>query len=143
MKTGQETSSYAALLREAGFKATPRRMRLLDILDRAQLPLSIPEILDRAGSLRIDPATAYRAMKELADAGLVRQVDLRQGAAAYELASHRDHHHLVCVRCGRVEDFVGCRFEAIARTALKQSRQFQEITQHSLELFGLCKGCAR
>ncbi len=135
-----DRARLASLLREAGFRATPRRVSLIAAFEQARKPLSVSAARDLAEA-SMDTATAYRAIKELAAAGILRQVDFRQGFAAYEIAGPHDHHHLVCVRCRRVEDFA-CDIAAITRKALRASRHFRSVDQHALELFGVCRSCA-
>lgn len=135
------STDYKHLLRTAGYKATPQRLSLLEVLGRAREPLSIQEILERCRQQKIDQATIYRTLKVLADIGLVRQVDFAHAHAHFELATGDDHHHLVCTSCGKVEDVTGCNFESLAKHALKHS-SFASIDRHSLEFFGTCKKCA-
>ena len=56
---------------------------------------------------RVSLATVYRTLRLLSSMGLLQELELPEGGRRFELASdaHRDHHHLVCVRCGRTEEF--------------------------------------
>jgi len=143
MKTMPEKMDMAAALRAAGFRATPARMELLATLARTGKPLTVEDILKLQKGTAPDQATVYRALKELRDAGLVRQVDFEHGHAHYEAAGQDDHHHLVCTSCGKVEDFTGCHIENIKKAALRQSKMFKKIERHSLELFGTCTACRK
>jgi Fe2+ or Zn2+ uptake regulation protein len=130
-------------LREAGVRATKQRRALIMFLATTHQPQTVQQILDGVQP-RIDQATIYRMLQILRDAGLVRQIDFYRGNLLYELSDPMlDHHHVVCKRCSRVEDFVGCDYEKIAETALKQVRGFAAIDSHSFELFGVCKECAQ
>jgi len=142
-KVDREKVPFPALLRSAGFKATPGRLALLETLAKAKKPLPVDDILASMKRVSPDPATVYRALKELKDAGVIRHVDFQHGHAHYELGGQTDHHHLVCIKCEKVEDFTGCDFEAIRKAALRQSKEFKEVKEHALELFGLCKSCSR
>src|SRR5690348_15697489 len=133
-------TAYRSALRSAGYKATPQRLALLSVLEKASEPLSIQEILLRCHAQSIDQATIYRTLKTLADIGLVRQVDFAHAHAHFELATGDDHHHLICTSCGRVEDVTGCDFDRLAKRALKHS-SFASIDRHSLEFFGTCRKC--
>ncbi len=134
---------FQSLLRHAGFKATPKRVALLEVLRDAKSPMKTEDILEKLKRTPLDQATLYRALKELKEANIVRQIDFEHGHAHYELVGKNDHHHLVCVRCGKVEDFTGCGIEAIVKRIAKQSKGFGEITRHSLEFFGVCKACKK
>lgn len=137
----KEKDSFRTALRAAGFRGTPGRLAILRVLKNAKEPLTIREV-KKALPVRIDQVTVYRILHALTGGGLIRRVDLQHRHAHYELADAADHHHLICTSCGAIEDFSGCDFEDIARDALRTSKKFTEITQHSLELFGVCKKCA-
>ena len=130
------------LLYDAGYKTTPGRLAILELLEKSKKPLGIAKITRGLRGKKLDPVTVYRVLDVLEKVGLVRKVDLRHGHADYEFAATDDHHHLVCVRCGRIEDFKGCDLDSLARKAIRDSNKFAKITQHSLEFFGTCKVCA-
>jgi Fe2+ or Zn2+ uptake regulation protein len=132
---------FASLLRTGGYKATPGRIALLHTLFSSKKPLSIKEIVRELASSKVDQATVYRILSILEDLGVVRQVNLRHGHADYEFVDANDHHHLVCVKCKRVEDIPGCDPEQVGRQVLAQAKSFSRITQHSFEFFGVCKSC--
>jgi Fe2+ or Zn2+ uptake regulation protein len=139
---GEDRKDLQKVLRDAGFRSTEGRIALLSALKRAPKPLSV-EALSRRISPRLDEANVYRALEAFAAAGIARRVDLQHGHAHYERAHGDDHHHIVCTACQKVEDFTGCEYEKIAGKALKQTRSFAKVTNHSLELFGLCAACAK
>lgn len=134
-------TDFPELLRKAGYKATPGRVALLKLLKASKEPVSIQEILKKAGKVAGDQATVYRILEVLEKIGAVKQVNLRHGHTDYEFTDPKDHHHLVCIKCKKVEDFTGCGTEEVAARALKQVKSFSKITQHSLEFFGICKKC--
>ncbi len=133
-----EKTNFQAQLRKAGFKATPARVTLLSILEKEKQPISPQDIIRRIRH-GADPVTVYRALKNLKDAGLVRQVDFQHAHAHYELADAKDHHHLICVSCG----IEGCEAELMGKKVLRKSNKFNKIQRHSLEFFGLCNKCAK
>jgi Fur family ferric uptake transcriptional regulator len=138
----QQTRRLSALLRGAGFKATPHRLAVLALLEKSKKPLSIKKIRDQLRRKDLDQATLYRMVNALEQAGLLRAVDFRHSHAHYELeGGERHHHHIVCQSCGKLADIFAdtSRLEA---QALKMSK-FAAITSHSLEFFGLCRACAR
>ena len=139
----KKSVDYENLLREHGLKATPRRVHLLSLLEKAKKPLSAQEYKDAWKQENIDVVTVYRALEALAAAGIVRRVDLHHGHVDYELAlDGKHHHHLVCTDCGVIEDFEECPIKSIEARALKSSSMFSSFQDHSLELFGTCKACA-
>lgn len=137
-------NDFKQLIHRHGIKATPGRIRLLEFLAKAPKPVSIKEIAKVVGSNTfLDQATIYRTLELFKNLGIVRQIDFQKGYAYYESADRSDHHHLVCRNCGRVEDFTGCNAEDMIKHALKQSKLFSNVEEHSLELFGLCNSCAK
>ncbi len=90
-KTGSEK-----ILHEAGFKATPARMKLLGVFQKAKQPISIQEIKRLLKGVNIDQATLYRIVNALQEANVVEQIDLKHGHEDYELALKKHHHHVVC-----------------------------------------------
>lgn len=84
-------------LRAAGSRATPGRLALLGVLERARCPLAVAELEARLPGL--NQATLYRALLALAAAGLLRR-GMKEGVMQYEYAGRPHHHHLVCTDCG-------------------------------------------
>ena len=85
-------------LRQAGSRATPGRLALLEVLERVRRPLSIGELEVKCPGL--NEATLYRAAEALASAGLLRRGMRQDGVAQYEYAGRPHHHHMVCSDCG-------------------------------------------
>lgn len=93
---------------------------------------------------KADQATLYRSLEAFADAGIVKRIDFHHGHTHYELDDQaRHHHHIVCQRCGLVEDIDASRWIDLSKVALKQSKRFVKIRDHAIEFFGLCRTCSR
>ncbi len=138
-----QAQNFTLLLRENGHKATPGRLSLLQVLAKADHPLAIHEIIDALGG-KMNQATVYRALESLREVAIVTRVDMQHDHAHYELASaEKHHHHLICKKCGHVEDVERCDVSEIEKSVLKKSKSFAVIEHHSLEFFGICKKCAR
>jgi Fur family ferric uptake transcriptional regulator len=139
--TTKDKDTYASLLRLHGLKATPQRLTVLSLLAKAKKPVSIAELQKKASSL--DNVTLYRSLETLVENSLARPVDLRHGHTDYELTTDREHHHhIVCEKCGAIEDFEWCPEPALEKKILKNT-SFAKLTDHSVEFFGLCKKCAK
>lgn len=137
----QKTNTPRDILRTIGYKATPSRIAILDVFKGTKRPLSAQEIIDLLPR-GVDQATVYRTLKGLKEKEVIKQIDLRQNHAHYELTNMAEHHHLICLRCGRVEDVHRCGVEAIQFAVLRSSKHFTEVRQHALEFYGICKSCA-
>lgn len=130
-------------LKKAGIRLTVPRIRIFSVLQKASYPMSIEDVKKHKDAKEIDTVTVYRTLEAFKRNGLVVQIDFRLGRALYEFVEEkRDHHHIVCTSCSKVEDFTGCEYQPLAKHALKQSKDFARITSHSLEFFGLCTPCA-
>ena len=94
------------LLRQHGLRAVAPRLAVLRVLAQAQGPLSHSEVLERLGQTDWDPATVYRNLVKLRDAGLAPVVSRAGGLDRYALVRTQDddhrHPHFVCQDCGRV-----------------------------------------
>jgi Fe2+ or Zn2+ uptake regulation protein len=133
-------TSFRDMLRKSGFKATPSRLAILDAFKKAKKPMSAQGVIDLLPR-STDQATVYRTLKSLREKGIIQQVDLHHNHAHYELAGLVEHHHLICLHCGKVEGVRYCNIEEIQSVVLRSSKYFAEIKQHALEFYGICKSC--
>ncbi len=131
---------FRSVLRKSGYKATPARFAVLSIIKQSKNPLSAQGVIERLGT-DFDQATVYRTFKSLKESGIIRQIDLRHNHAHYEIANDKEHHHLICILCGRIEDVRECGVEDMHSIILRHSKYFSEIRQHALEFYGICKSC--
>jgi Fur family transcriptional regulator, ferric uptake regulator len=142
MELHQEVESRLAT---SGQRYTRTRRRLVDILARAGMPLALPDIV--RGRKGLPQSSAYRNLAELESVGLIRRVASEDGFGRYELAEELmgHHHHLMCSRCGRVQDLhIPAAFERqLDRTidTLARQSRFASVS-HRLDLIGLCRDCA-
>ncbi len=134
--------NFKEILRKSGYKATPSRLAILDTFRKTRRPMSAQEIIN-ALPRDTDQATVYRTLKSLKEKGVIKQIDLRHNHAHYELANLAEHHHLICLHCGRIEDVTHCGVEAMESTVIRNSKHFAEIKQHALEFYGICKSCVK
>lgn len=131
----------ATVLRVAGLRATSQRLAVLSCLREAVYPLSIKDL--RAKFPHIDQVTLYRMMETLSRVGIVTRIDLGEGGASFEFKGKDDHHHIVCVDCKKIENFIDTAHEQLQKKVLARSKLFAEIINHSFELFGLCRSCIK
>lgn len=132
-------------LRKAGLKVTLPRMKILEILEsqdtsRHMSAEDVYKALLEAGE-DIGLATVYRVLTQFEAAGLVSRHHFEGGHSVFELEQGHHHDHIVCVRCGRVDEFMDDvieeRQQAIARKA------GYEMTDHSLYIYGICADCRK
>lgn len=128
-------------LRDVDLRATPARIALMNLLETSEEPLDVQSMIDylEGRHVKADPATVFRIMNMFTDKGITRQISFNEGKFRYELASKNDHHHLVCNKCGNIEDISDCRIGAYENNIEKQ-KNFK-VTNHLLEFFGVCQKC--
>lgn len=137
-------TTAAQRLRGAGLRYTASRRALVAVLAGSERPLTIPEILERDRSLA--QSSAYRNLGELIAADVVHRIVAGDEFSHFELdedlTSH--HHHLVCTRCGRVDDVtLDDRVEEVLARALDDaaSAHGYRAEHHRVDLLGVCGTC--
>ena len=134
------TKKYNSILKCAKLKVTSARILILDLMTNSKTPLTVEMIREKIKNKKVDQVTVYRTIESLLKAKIIGRVDLRKGSVFYELLGDH-HHHIVCTKCGVLEDFESCRVEDITQKILLGSKKFRIISDHSFELFGICKLC--
>lgn len=137
-KSKSVQSTTDDLLRSVGFKVTPARVALLDILMKECTPLTVEDIAAQLSG-GINTTTIYRALDQFVTTGLVHQTHFRDGKTYYEFQNHH-HHHIVCTSCGIKEEISLCIESSLPRV-LKESKKFNQVQDHMLEFFGICQDC--
>ena len=131
-------------LKQAGLKVTLPRMKILDILqDNQDSHLSAEDIykaLLNSGE-EVGLATVYRVLTQFESAGLVKRHNFEGGQAVFELDQGEHHDHILCLDCGRIEEFVDASIET--RQQKIASDLGFKLSEHSLILYGHCtkKNC--
>jgi Fur family ferric uptake transcriptional regulator len=126
-------------LRRAGLKITVPRVKILEILASAQpRHMSAEDVYRRLLEMNEDIglATVYRVLTQFESAGLVTRHHFEGGTAVFELNEGTHHDHIVCIDCGRVEEFSDEGIEERQRAVA--DRLGFEITDHALTLHGRC-----
>ena len=111
---------------------------MLDALRKAPEPLSAKDL--HAGLGRsVGLATVYRALQGLVDAGRVDVFRRESGEALFRLCNPVHHHHLVCLRCGRVVEIDACGVDLWASRVAH--RYGFTVTDQQADVFGVCTAC--
>ena len=129
-------------LKRAGLKATLPRIKILQFLvHNAHRHMSAEDVYKAMLDLGEDVglATVYRVLTQFEQAELVTRHHFEGGHAVFELNEGSHHDHLVCVKCGRVEEFVDETIEA--RQHAIAERFGYAMTDHSLCIYGTCSKC--
>ncbi|MDZ7855894.1 ferric iron uptake transcriptional regulator [Sphaerotilus sp.] len=126
-------------LKTSGLKATLPRLKVLEVFQRtAQRHLSAEDVykLLLAEGSDIGLATVYRVLMQFTQAGLLSRQHFEEGRAVFELNEGRHHDHMVCLRCGKVQEFFDAAIEQRQRELAAQHGF--ELHEHSLAMYGLC-----
>ena len=132
-------------LNNVGLKATPQRLTVLQtLLTHERRHLSAEDVYQRIAQQngRVGMATIYRVLGQLTGVGILARhiFDADSGRAVYEVQQGTHHDHLICVRCGRVDEFVD---EAIvSRNRNVAASLGYTLAQHELTLYGHCAACS-
>ena len=129
-------------LRKAGLKVTLPRVKILDILEgsgaRHLSAEDVYKVLLESGE-DIGLATVYRVLTQFESAGLVKRHHFEGGHSVFEMDQGDHHDHILCVKCGRVDEFVDETIEQHQRDIA--IRLGYELTDHSLYMYGICSQC--
>jgi Fur family transcriptional regulator, ferric uptake regulator len=126
-------------LKNVGLKATLPRLRILKLFESSEVRHLAAEDVYRtllAEGMDVGLATVYRVLTQFEAAGLLVRHHFESGKAVFELNQGRHHDHLVCLQCGRVEEFYDAEIERRQEQIAKE-RGFQ-IQEHSLYLYADC-----
>lgn len=124
---------------------TDNRRQLVDILVRAEGPVTIAGILDRGEDLA--QSSAYRSLVVLEEAGVVHRIITSDDHARFELTEDitgEHHHHLICERCGTIIDvLLGAEIETALEASLGAAAAAHGFLgqHHRVDLIGLCATC--
>lgn len=125
-------------IKKAGLKITLPRVKILALLEKHGGHLSAEDVyrilLDDGEEIGL--ATVYRVLTQFESAGLVVRHNFEGGQAVFELDRGHHHDHLICVKCGRVEEFVDNTIEK-RQEAIAKKHGFK-IKDHALVIYGIC-----
>ena len=133
-------------LRAAAMRYSKSRRAVVDVLAEAGRPLTLPEILVAGTGYGLAQSSAYRNLGELVDVAVVRRLSSGDDHGRFELHESLTghHHHLVCIACGRVEDFEAPEeFEAGIKMLVETAAQRGFVVDgHLFDMVGRCADCA-
>jgi Fur family transcriptional regulator, ferric uptake regulator len=141
---GSVHEAAAARLHQGDQLYTKGRRELVELLATIGRPATVPDLL--AAQPRLTQSSVYRNLAVLEELGIVDKVTSSDDRARYELAETLigHHHHMICVSCGRVDDFVvsapmehqlgSVLADAVGESGFRPSG-------HRLDVIGVCEGC--
>ena len=137
-----QEQSESLRLKNAGLKITLPRIKVLQIFESSNnRHLSAEDVykalLDMGDDVSL--ATVYRVITQFETAGLINRHNFEDGYFVFELSEGNHHDHLVCVKCGRVDEFIDEIIEA-RQHIIAHNAKFK-MTGHALNIYGLCHHC--
>ena len=126
-------------LKSAGLKATVPRLKIINLFETSEVRHLSAEDVYRillTEGLDIGLATVYRVLTQFEQAGLLVRHHFESGKAVFELNEGKHHDHLVCMQCGRVEEFYDAEIEK-RQIRIAKERGFA-ISEHALYLYADC-----
>jgi len=134
-------------LADSGVRLTRPRRAVVEALATSHGPMTVAEIHARLQDRNVDLGSVYRTVALLCRLDVMRSTDTSSTTQRFELTERftGHHHHLVCRRCGDIQDIDGCvlQDQALARLArrIRQVARFR-VTEHDIRLYGICARCS-
>ena len=134
------TEEISALIRTRGFRLTPQRLTILQVLQHSGQHLTPAEIYEasRQSMPGLTETTVYRTLEFLADNGFAMAAHIGSGKLVYQVAGH-DHHHVICQKCNREVEVGHAQLAGLYKT-IEELTGYHLTTSH-LTFFGLCPEC--
>lgn len=132
-------------LKKVGLKATLPRLKILEILESAGTArhMSAEDVykalLEHGEDVGL--ATVYRVLTQFEQAGILTRHHFEGGQSVFEMDEGKHHDHILCTKCGRVDEFVDSTIEE--RQKAIADKLGYTITDHSLYIYGICKECRK
>ena len=129
-----------ALLRERGFKVTPQRLAVYNVLAHTTAHPNAETVYQELQPYypTMSLATVYKALAILCEVGLAQELNVSEDSFRYD-ANTQPHPHIRCTRCGRVDDVMQLPPDALEAQAAQETGY--EIQAHQYYFFGLCPAC--
>ncbi len=142
LRTMQAVEDILVTLRQRGYRTTQTRRAVISLLLRARQPLGALDIYDALGkrSGGKDKVTVYRELAVLEKEGILQGTQFVDGVKRYCLRSMGHHHHLVCLRCRRIQDVEMEHDLDMLEKKISRDKSFT-VQSHTLEFYGLCARC--
>ena len=141
-----EAKQLITNLKNQGERITIIRREIITLLTESNKPLSANEIIKLLAEKRlsVNKTTVYRQLDLLQEYNMIHEIRLNDRTRRYEITSEKEehHHHLVCLRCKKIED-INFKEDIQRQEKIITKKKGFKVLQHSLEFFGLCKNCQK
>lgn len=139
------TQDFWNKVKTPDYKMTKPRQAFAEVLvSNQEVMLSVESLYSKTKAIfpKTNLSTIYRNLEALEQMNMLYKVNTAGGVTLYKLkcANSEHHHHIICTQCGKVLDLHYCPFDAFAKLAANSGFT---ITEHRLELYGLCEHCKK
>ncbi len=145
MKHSAIRERFQAFLASHSLKLTPQRLVVFEKVFETHEHFSAETLyswLREDKDAKVSRATVYRTLQLLQEGEFIESLDTGRGELVYEhVVGHRHHDHMVCLECGKIDEFQDERIEELQVEACK--RKGFQLVSHALRLMGYCRACAR
>ncbi|OCL94269.1 Fur family transcriptional regulator [Arcobacter porcinus] len=143
LKQDEIIEDLKKIVKQKGLKYTEQREIVLSILLSADDHLTAEEIYNKIKTeypdTNVGIATVYRALSFLEEVELIASINFGTDGKKYESNAKSHHDHLICTDCGLIVEFVDDEIEK-RQEKIAKANKFK-ITDHSMQLYGLCEAC--
>jgi Fur family ferric uptake transcriptional regulator len=141
-KNQVEPKEILKKLRGSGFRITPARKSIIDILSVKHDTVSLTELKKclETRNVRADRTTIYREILFLKKQGTICEIPIGGGKKGYKICENGHHHHLICIQCNKIEEIVLKNALVPQEKEIARQRGFK-VLDHLLEFYGLCGDC--
>jgi Fur family transcriptional regulator, ferric uptake regulator len=136
-----ERSRVLLQLSERGFRETEARRMIVESVLSKDNQFTARQLYDELEPHGVGRATVFRALDLLVEVGVLNRLHTDERCSSYIVCADQHHHHLVCERCGLVQEISDPRTERALR-AMAQEAGFR-AREHHLEIVGVCQDCQR
>ena len=141
MDKHSNNNSYNQALRQKGYRITPQRAMVLEVIGHATNHISAEEIYAPISKKypNINISTVYRTLELLTELGLVTATNMGDGTLRYHASGKGRHHHLICNKCDKMIDIDECYLQEL-KDSLLSNYGFAAELKH-IAFFGCCQTC--
>ncbi len=139
-----EVQTFVDFLKGSGSKLTPQRLRIAETVFDTHRHFTAEDLyaLVKKREPLVGRVTVYRTLEHLVQSGLVEELSIKKGVATYEhVIGHAHHDHLICTRCGSLQELRSARLEKVKHEEAEAAGWAPQ--SHSLKVYGLCPDCGK
>lgn len=140
----KEVEQFVRFLKDHGFKVTPQRLRIAETVfdTHTHFTADVLYALVKKREPLVGKVTVYRTLEHLVQSGMVDELAIAKGVSTYEhTAGHAHHDHLVCLKCGKVQELASPKLEQLKEREARAAGW--EPLSHLLRIQGLCPACRK